>query len=371
MAASYPLTLNSLRTACNQTSSREPVVQYEERTVQDAMRSLKDKQLAGVMWSDSGRRTLKYAQTAVPRLELADDERAVLTVLLLRGAQSAGELKTRTDRLFGFADRDQVEQVLRRMATRAEPLVVEIGRKPGQQDPRWAHLLGDVPQPIGQEPEADREQVLSQGVAQRDAHLLAAYDAVAEAYQEAFAESLDQRPIERWLLGRVVDLAYGRPIADVGTGPGVVAAHLASQGATVTGFDFSTRMVDVAASAHPGIRFEVADLRRLLRPPAAKGWGAITSWYTLVHYSAAELAAQISYLANLLDEEGVLALALEAGGAVRTTTDFLGHQAEIQWVEHSPRQVRAAVAAAGLVEVEVYLELGEGQDRLFVLAQRP
>ena len=103
---SYPLSLNALRTACNQTSSREPVVDYDERTIQDAVRSLKDKQLALVTWSDSGRRTLKYRQTIVPIMDLDDDERAVLTVLLLRGPQAAGELKTRTDRLFAFKDRD-------------------------------------------------------------------------------------------------------------------------------------------------------------------------------------------------------------------------------------------------------------------------
>ena len=72
---SYPLSLNALRTACNQTSSREPVVDYDERTIQDAVRSLKDKQLALVTWSDSGRRTLKYRQTIVPIMALDDVQR--------------------------------------------------------------------------------------------------------------------------------------------------------------------------------------------------------------------------------------------------------------------------------------------------------
>ena len=85
---SYPLTLNALRTACNQKSSREPVVEYDERTIQDAVRSLKDRGLARVTWMDYGKRTLKYAQSLVEELELEDDERAVLTVLLLRGEQA-------------------------------------------------------------------------------------------------------------------------------------------------------------------------------------------------------------------------------------------------------------------------------------------
>ena len=75
-------------------------------------------------------------------LALEPDERALLTVLLLRGAQAPGELRTRTERLHGFADRGQVEECLRRMASRPQPLVCELERRPGQQDPRWIHLLG-------------------------------------------------------------------------------------------------------------------------------------------------------------------------------------------------------------------------------------
>ncbi|GAA3867504.1 DUF480 domain-containing protein [Tessaracoccus defluvii] len=368
---SYPLSLNALRTACNQTSSREPVVDYDERTIQDAVRSLKDKQLALVTWSDSGRRTLKYRQTIIPIMALDDDERAVLTVLLLRGPQAAGELKTRTDRLFAFKDRDDVEAVLRRLAAREVPLVAEIGRRPGQQDVRWAHLFGDLPLPVGQAPEPDREQILVDGVDERDAQVLATYDAVAAAYHETFAYRLDERPLERWLLDRVVELADDRPVADVGTGTGVVAAYLARHGADVTGFDFSRTMIDVATLMHPEVTFELGDLRRMMRPPAARGWGAITAWYTLVHYSPQEMAAQIGYLANLLDDEGILALATDAGAAAGPQHGWLGHDGPTPWVAHSPAQVRQAVTAAGLVEVETYVEIGDDKDRLYILAQRP
>ena len=98
------------------------------------------------MWSDTGRRTLKYHQILDERLGLDPDERALLTVLLLRGAQAPGELRTRTERLHAFADRGEVEACLRRMAGRPEPLVRELERRPGQQDRRWVHLLGPVPQ---------------------------------------------------------------------------------------------------------------------------------------------------------------------------------------------------------------------------------
>ena len=117
--ASYPLTANALRTACNQTSNREPVVDYDQQIVARTARALKERGLLRIVWSDTGRRTLKYHQILDERLELEPDERALLTVLLLRGAQAPGELRTRTERLHAFADRGQVEACLRRMADRA------------------------------------------------------------------------------------------------------------------------------------------------------------------------------------------------------------------------------------------------------------
>ena len=104
------------------------------------------------MWADTGRRTLKYHQTLDEQLGLEPDERALLTVLLLRGAQAPGELRTRTERLHGFADRGEVEACLRRMASRSEPLVRELERRPGQQDARWVHLLGPVPEQAAERP---------------------------------------------------------------------------------------------------------------------------------------------------------------------------------------------------------------------------
>lgn len=88
----------------------------------------------------------EYHQILDEHLALEPDERALLTVLLLRGAQAPGELRTRTERLHGFADRGQVEDCLRRMASRPQPLVRELERRPGQQDPRWIHLLGAAPE---------------------------------------------------------------------------------------------------------------------------------------------------------------------------------------------------------------------------------
>src|SRR3954451_7864116 len=139
------MTLGAVRTGCNQSSSRDPVVDYDEPAVEAALRRLKDRQLVRIVWADTGRRTLKYHQLLAEALELSDAERAVLTVLLLRGAQTAGELKTRTDRLHAFADRGAVEVVLKGLWGRSEPLVRELPRQRGQHDTRWVHLLGDPP----------------------------------------------------------------------------------------------------------------------------------------------------------------------------------------------------------------------------------
>lgn len=144
--ATYPLTANALRSACNQTSNREPVVDLDQQTVERTAKALKDRGLLRIVWSDTGRRTLKYHQVLDEHLGLDPDERAILTVLLLRGAQAPGELRTRTERLHAFDDRGEVEACLHRMASRPQPLVRELERRPGQQDPRWVHLLGTAPE---------------------------------------------------------------------------------------------------------------------------------------------------------------------------------------------------------------------------------
>ena len=180
--ASYPLTLNALRGACNQTSSRDPVSDYDDQVLQDTLRGLKERGLVRIVWADRGPRTLKYHQTLDEALSLQPDERALMTVLLLRGAQAPGELRTRTERLHPFADREQVEAALRRMASLPTPLVRELERRPGQQDRRWVHLLGAEPveDVAPAAPAADLESVLAQGREARDARVVAAYDALAD-----------------------------------------------------------------------------------------------------------------------------------------------------------------------------------------------
>ena len=376
--ASYPMTLNALRTACNQTSSRDPVVDYDEAMLLERMKSLKERGLVRIVWADRGPRTLKYHQLLDERLALQPDERALLTVLLLRGPQAPGELRTRTDRLHPFADREAVEAVLRRLAALPTPLVHELERRPGQQDRRWVHLLGPVEAeaaaPVAAS-EVDRESVLAEGRAARDAKVRATYDAVATVYADRLAAELDRKPFDRWLLGRVADLAGAAPVVDVGTGPGHVAAYLAAAGADATGVDLSPAMVEEARRRFPQLTFTVGDLTDLLRPPAAAGWGGITAWYALVHLAGSELAPAVASLGRVLAPGGWLAVALHAGNEVHHADELMDEPVDVDFVLHDPAAVVAAFRAAGLADVEWYVRGpldGEVEtERLYVLGRRP
>jgi uncharacterized protein YceH (UPF0502 family) len=138
----YPLTLNALVLACNQTSNRNPVVTYDERTVESTVLGLKDKGLTRIVHPSHGRSATRYRQILHEALRLEREELAVLGVTMLRGPQTLNELKTRTDRAADFADLDAVERTVDGLAAREEPLVVRIGRQPGQREDRYAHLLG-------------------------------------------------------------------------------------------------------------------------------------------------------------------------------------------------------------------------------------
>jgi uncharacterized protein len=138
----YPLTLNALVGACNQTSNRWPIVDYDAATVQRTLDGLKAGGYVRFVHPSHGERTTKFRQVLDERLGLGDDELAVVAVLLLRGPQTVAELRTRTERLHPFDSLDAVQDVLDRLARRDEPLAVVLPRQPGQKEVRWAHLLG-------------------------------------------------------------------------------------------------------------------------------------------------------------------------------------------------------------------------------------
>lgn len=137
----YPLTTNALRLACNQKSNREPVVDYEERTVDRAMLGLRERKLARTVVG--GGRTSKHKHVLGEAWGLTAPESAILSVLALRGPQTVAELRTRTDRMADMGSLEAVQNVLEAMASRLEPLVTCVGRRPGQKEERWAHLLSE------------------------------------------------------------------------------------------------------------------------------------------------------------------------------------------------------------------------------------
>ncbi len=134
----YPLTVNALIAACNQKSNRDPVTQLTETEVVEAIDSLAKDTL---VWRSDGARTERWRQSISRRLELDPEEKAVLTLLMLRGSQTTGELRSRSTRLHAFANLGEVEGALRRLTAEGRELAVELARRPGQKENRWRHLM--------------------------------------------------------------------------------------------------------------------------------------------------------------------------------------------------------------------------------------
>jgi len=136
----YPLTLNALTAACNQKSNRDPVMALGESDILAAIDSLRDKNLVYLYYGSTSR-TVKYKHMMQQVYELEAPSLAVVTLLLLRGPQTAGELRGRSDRLHEFSSIAEVQQALDELAARPEPVVIKLARQPGQKEPRYAHLL--------------------------------------------------------------------------------------------------------------------------------------------------------------------------------------------------------------------------------------
>ena len=137
----YPMTLNALVNACNQKNHRDPVVSYDEATVAKALDSLRVKNLAYV-FHGSEARTAKYGNLFPKVFDLSEAEVPLMCVLILRGPQTPGELRSRTQHLRGFESLAEVETLLQGLSLREEPLIVKLPRQPGSRESRFAHLLG-------------------------------------------------------------------------------------------------------------------------------------------------------------------------------------------------------------------------------------
>jgi uncharacterized protein YceH (UPF0502 family) len=137
----YPLTLNALRLACNQSTNRDPVVDYDESTVRSALDRLGQRKWTTLAsWSTA--RSVKYKHLLDGALGLTDGQLALITVLMLRGPQTAGELRQRSERIHGFDSGEEVERTLAELVERE--LAVALPRRPGERGQRYAHRLGEV-----------------------------------------------------------------------------------------------------------------------------------------------------------------------------------------------------------------------------------
>jgi uncharacterized protein YceH (UPF0502 family) len=135
----YPLTVNSIIQACNQKTAREPVMELSEGAVHGALRQLLQE---GLALRSEGPRVTRWRHNLDLRFDLDPARKAVLTLLCLRGPQTSGELRNRSDRLHAFASIGELEDALTGLAASPEPLVRELPRAPGQKETRWTHLLG-------------------------------------------------------------------------------------------------------------------------------------------------------------------------------------------------------------------------------------
>lgn len=142
----YPLTLNALTAACNQKSNRDPVMSLDESAILAAVDSLRDKNLVYLYYGSSSR-TVKYKHMLPNVYDLEPPAAAVVALLFLRGSQTAGEIRGRSDRLYPFSSIGEVQETLEELANRGEALVLKLERQPGQKEARYAHLLsGEIDQ---------------------------------------------------------------------------------------------------------------------------------------------------------------------------------------------------------------------------------
>lgn len=140
----YPMTLNGLTAACNQKSSRKPIVQFDDETVVMALNSLKKKGLIATVTGGSSR-AIKYRHSFAVVYPLVPAEIAVICLLLLRGPQTPGEINTNSGRMYEFEDLEEVSTVLEKLASGDQPFIVQLNKRPGQKEARYAHLLAGMP----------------------------------------------------------------------------------------------------------------------------------------------------------------------------------------------------------------------------------
>jgi uncharacterized protein YceH (UPF0502 family) len=178
----YPLTLNALVAACNQKNNRNPVTSFSESEIDDALYTLREKNLAYVFHGSTSR-VPKYKHVVPEVMHLSTPEIAAMCVLMLSGPQTVGEIRTRGSRFYDFSGLEEAEEVLRALAAREDdPLVMKLPRQPGQKDARFVHLLSGAP---------DVEATSESAPAERSPRRAADNDRVATLEQQV--EALTQK----------------------------------------------------------------------------------------------------------------------------------------------------------------------------------
>lgn len=175
----YPLTLNALVAAANQKSNREPVMELGEEEIERALNRLQDEKM---VWRVMGGRAVRFDHNLDAVWHLKRPEKALLTLLFLRGPQTAGEMRGRSDRLHSFDSVAEAEETLRDMAAHSEPLVQQLARRPGQKEERWAHTVGGaIVESAAPEPEV---RATGEPMSARVARLEEQVTALTEALRE-------------------------------------------------------------------------------------------------------------------------------------------------------------------------------------------
>ena len=183
----YPMTINSLTAACNQKTSRKPVVQYDEETVVLALNTLKKRGLISTATGGSIR-SVKYKHNFAIVFPVVPAEVAVICLLMLRGPQTPGELNTNSGRLYEFESIEEVQEVLERLSSPEMPFLTQLPRRPGQKEVRYAHLLSGTPEFTEDEAFDDSAAKHSGGLEARVAKLESDLANLQEAFDKLMKE---------------------------------------------------------------------------------------------------------------------------------------------------------------------------------------
>jgi SAM-dependent methyltransferase len=200
------------------------------------------------------------------------------------------------------------------------------------------------------------------------------YDRVAADYADRFLGELTYKPLDRSLLDLfAAEAAPIGPIADIGCGPGHVTRYLCESGVATLGLDLSHRMIEIATRTHPGIIFQIADMRAL--PVPDQSWGGIVAFYSIIHVSPAQLSAVCREFHRALRPGGLALLSFHLGDELRHLDELWGHPVSLDFQFYERRTVEAALSAAGLA-VDAFIERRPYErevdtTRAYVLAHRP